>query len=356
MRSLGLGVVVVLAAACGNSTPGNSDGGPIGPDGASVDGWTPPPPGDGGPPNGKSPNVGGCDILPPDNPWNRDVSGDPLRPDSAALIAAMAPSAALHPDWGTFTEQYGIPINVGVAPPVKITWTAKWGPTESDKLACPNAADGQFCYPIGSTAKIEGGPSAKTTSDRHALWIDTTGAPGNCTLYELYNTQNWVGPGWTAANGAIFPLGTNALRTLGWTSADAAGLPVMPGLARLDEIKAGQIRHALRFTMNNTRQGYIKPATHAAGNTNTTDPPMGLRVRLKASVTVAGASPEAAVLVAAMKKYGLMLADNGSDWYISGETNDGWTPVIGGILTAFGKLHGSDFEVVDTGPIETTGL
>lgn len=347
------GLTVLAAIGCGVAGT-NGDAGPNDGDGGGLlDGARP----DGGvPPNGKSPTLAGCDILPPDNPWNRDVSADALRADSAALIAVMAPGTGLHPDWGTFTEQYGIPINVGTAAPVKMTWTAGWGAQESDKRACANAADGAFCYPVGTNARIEGGPQASSGSDRHVLWLDPTGAPGSCTLYELYNTQNWTGPGWTAANGAIFPLGTNALRTLGWTSADAAGLPILPGLARLDEIKAGEIRHALRFTMSASRQGYIKPATHAAGNVSTTLPPMGLRVRLKANVTVANASPEAAVLVAAMKKYGLMLADNGSNWYISGETNDGWTAVIDGILQAFAKIHGSDFEAVDTGPIETTGL
>lgn len=343
MRGARIGVLAALvAAACGNNTGGGGDGGGGGLEGGALPGM--------------SPVLAGCRIFPNDNPWNRDVSADPLRSDSAALIAAMAPTRGLHPDWGTFTEQYGIPINTGAAPPVKVTWTASWGPTESDEVPCPNAADGKFCYPIGSDAKIEGGPGASAKSDRHVLWLDTRGAPDDCVLYELYNAQNWTGPGWTAANGAVFNLRWNTLRTLGWTSADAAGLPVLPGLVRLDEIKAGVIRHALRFTMDQTRQGYIKPATHAAGNTGTGDPPMGLRVRLKAGVSVAGASPEALVLIEAMKRYGLILADNGSNWYISGETNDGWSAVIDGIIQALGKIHGGDFEVVDTGPIETTGL
>lgn len=343
-----------IAAACGNGS-GGADGGL--PDGAIVlpDGNVILP--DSGKPNGQSPNLAGCDLFPPDNPWNRDVSGDPLRSDSAAFISNMAPATKLHPDWGTFTEQYGIPITTGTgAPPVKMSWTASWGATESDKLKCPNAADGDFCYPVPSSVKIEGGPSAPAGSDRHALYLDTAGAPAGCTLYELYNTQNWTGPDWKAANGAIFHLGSNALRTLGWTSADAAGLPVLPGLVRYDEVKAGKITHAFRFTMDKTQQGYILPATHAAGDMNAALPPMGLRVRLKASVTVSGATPEAQAIVGAMKRYGMIVADNGSSWYVSGETHDGWAAIIDGILAALGQIHGSDFEVVDTGPIVTTGL
>jgi len=309
--------------------------------------------GDGGtPPNGKSPSLAGCDVFPADNPWNTDVSAYPVHAQSDSYIQQMAPSTTLHPDWGTFTEQYGIPINTGTgAPPVKMDWTANWGPTESDPLACPNASDGNFCYPIPSSCNIEGGPQASSGSDRHLLYLDTAGAPSNCTLYEVYNTQNWSGPGWTAANGAIWHLGSNALRPAGWTSADAAGLPILPGLVRLAELQSGEVRHAIRFTMSSTQQAYIHPATHAAGDPDTSLPPMGLRVRLKASVNVTGASAEATVLVTALKKYGMLVADNGSDWYLSGETNDGWSAVIDGIIAALKQLHGSDFEVVDTGPI-----
>jgi len=354
--------VLLFLFACGNGSNPSSDGGyPDGtivlPDGNVIypDGSSDGSP-DGAMPNGKSPSIAGCDIFPPDNPWNRDISSAPLRMDSAMFIANMAPGKSLHPDWGTFSQWYGIPYQSGTGSmPIKMTWTTSYGMTESDPLACPNPADGKFCYPIPSSAKIEGGPGAATTDDRHVLYIDTAGGPTNCTLYELYNTQNWTGPDWQASNGAIWNLGSNALRTIGWTSADAAGLPVLAGLVRFDEVKAGEIRHAIRFTMAQTQQAYIKPATHAAGKTNTALPPMGMRVRLKASVAIAG-TPEANAIIDAMKKYGLMLADNGSDWYLSGDTNDGWSTVMDGIITALGKIHGSDFEVVDTGPIETAGL
>jgi hypothetical protein len=284
------------------------------------------------------------------------VSRDAVHASSATYLANMAPTASLHADWGTTAEQYGMPINIGTgAPPLPVSWTTSWGPGESDKLACPTGG-GNYCYPIPTSAKIEGGPSADSGDDRHLLYLDTAGAPSNCTLYELYMTQNYSGGGWTAGNGAIFHLGSNALRPDGWTSGDAAGLPILPGLVRYAEVAAGAIKHAIRFTLKSTQQAYIHPATHAAGKDNASLPPMGLRVRLKANVTVANASPAAEVLIAAMKTYGLILADNGSNWYITGDTNDGWSSVSGGIQTAFGKLHGSDFEVVDSGPLSTNDL
>ena len=310
---------------------------------------------DSGPP-GPVAMIGPCQIYPADNPWNRDVSKDAVSADNAKYLGTMHTSTSLHPDWGSVADQYGIPYTIGTgAAPVKMTWTASWGISDSDKLKCADGSD--FCYPIPSTALIEGGAAASTTSDRHLLYLDTAGAPTNCTLYELYNAQNWTGPGWTAQNGAIFHLGSNALRPDGLTSSDAAGLPVLPGLVRYDEVKAGEIKHAIRFTMNNTYQGYIHPATHAAGLSSSSFPPMGLRMRLKASVDLSGYSGEVKVILTAMKKYGIILADNGSNWYISGDTNDGWSStVMDNIVSGFGKIHGGDFEVVDSGPVSTAGL
>jgi hypothetical protein len=306
---------------------------------------------------GTSANLGACRIFPPDNPWNTDVSGYALSADSATYLANMAPGSSFHPDWGTVTDGYGFPFSTGTgATPQPITWTAGWGATESDPLPCPTGTN-QFCYPIPLTAPIEGGPSASTDSDRHVLYVDTAGAPNDCTLYELYNGQNPTGnSGWTAANGAIFHLGSNALRPDGWTSADAAGLPVLPGLVRFDEVTAGEIRHAIRFTMNRSQQGYIHPATHAAGNADTTLPPMGLRLRLAASFDTSGFTGPTLVIMTAMKRYGIILADNGSNWYISGESNEGWAAYMDDLLTGLGQVHGSDFEVVDTGPVSTNGL
>jgi len=294
--------------------------------------------------------IAGCRVFPPDNPWNQDVSSLPPHPRAAEILANMAPSTSLHPDWGNWsTDHYGIPWTYGTgAPALVMTWTARWGPTESDPLPCADGS-GEFCYPIPSSAPIEGGEGASSGSDRHVLYLDVGGAPDDCTLFEIYNTQNFTGPGWTAANGAIFHLGSNALRPDGWTSADAAGLPILPGLVRVEEVLLGEIRHAIRFTMSTTAQAYIHPATHAAGGSGTDLPPMGLRVRLRGDYPVDGAPAPAQVILRAMQRYGLILADNGSDWYLTGDSDDRWDAIIGDVIDGLNDVHGSDFEIVDTG-------
>lgn len=350
MRAFGLlaSVFAFVLVACGGDDSSSGGSSPSGGDG-----------GTGSVPPGTSTNTGGtkgvagespllsdCQLFPADNPWNLDISASPLSPKSATYIAKMAPGTKPHPDWGTVTEGYGFPINVGKgATPVPITFTTSWGPKESDPLPC---SGGQFCYPIPAGAKIE------APSDSHLLYLDTTGAPQNCTLYELY-TAAPSGSSYSASNGAIFHLGSNALRPDGWTSGDAAGLPILPGLVRFDEVKAGAIKHAIRFTMDSTQQGYIHPATHAAGNSDVDLPPMGLRVRLKASVNVS-APAEGMVVIAALKKYGAILADNGSNWYLSGDQNEGWKDAIDNVKKALDQIHGSDFEVVDTGAVSTANL
>ena len=240
------------------------------------------------------------------------------------------------------------PTRCQAAAPAHITWNTSDGPLESDPLAC---ALGPFCYPIPTDAKIEGGTGAKPTSDRHVLFLATDGAPDHCTLYELYNTQNPTGSGFTAGSGAIWKLDSNALRTENWTSADAAGLAILPGLVRLEEIKRGEIPHALRFTMSSSRQAFIHPATHAAGDENAALPPMGLRVRLKASFNDSAFTGASKVLTTAMKKYGLILADNGSNWYVSGESDNAWEPEMDALLSNLGQVKGSDFEIVKTGSL-----
>lgn len=351
--------LVTLVTACGDdekttASSTNKSGGPAGQNpaanpaqvtpGSTVTPGTTPGTGPGAK-AGTSPVVGGCAVFPNDNPWNQDISGAPVSAKSAEYIAKMSPNTKLHPDWGTPTEGYGIPITTGTgAAPVPISWTTSWGPRESDPLACPNNG-GKFCYPISTTAAIEDG------SDAHLLYLDT----GTCTLYELFGTQPFASGGYKAANGAIFKLNTNALRTDGWTSADAAGLPIMPGLVRYEEVAAGTINHAIRFTMGNTQQGYIHPATHAAGDNDTSLPPMGLRVRLKASVNIT-APKEGMAIVNALKKHGMLLADNGSNWYLSGEQHAGWSGAISNVKKALDQLHGSDFEVVETGPVSAAGL
>ncbi len=353
MRSIAITLLMLALAGCDGSSS-TTDGGPR-PDTGVQQGHDGGPPLDSGPrpdggPPGPGPTLGGCNIFPADNPWNQDVSSLPHHPREAQIMANMSPSTSLHPDWGnSSTDHYGIPWASGTgAPQVPITWTASWGPTESDMLACPDGSS-DFCYPIPGTAPIEGGPDADTDADRHVLYLDTAGAPNDCTLYELYNAQNFTGPGWTAANGAIFHLGSNALRPEGWTSADAAGLPVLPGLVRVDEVLAGEIHHAIRFTMDVTAMAYIHPATHAAGVEGTDLPPMGLRVRLRADYPVDSAPAPAQVILRAMQTYGLILADNGSDWYITGDSDDRWDPLMEDIISGLGDVTGQDFEILDTG-------
>ncbi len=375
-RTLGL-IAIALAVGCGGGSSQHDDAGhghghdaggaadasrPA--DASQPSGDASQPSGDAGPRadggggtrdgGGTTPGAGtvlaGCDIFPADNPWNQDVSSLPLHPRAAQILAQMNPTRGLHPDWGNWsTDHYGIPWASGMgAPALPITWTASWGPTESDMLACPGGG-GDFCYPIPSDAPIEGGSGAATDADRHVLYLDTSGAPSDCTLYELYNAQNFSGGGWTAANGAIFHLGSNDLRPEGWTSADAAGLPILPGLVRVDEVMAGEIHHAMRFTMQHSARAYIHPATHAAGRSGTDLPPMGLRLRLRADYPVDSAPASAQVILRAMQTYGLILADNGSDWYISGDSDDRWDAIIDDVISGLRDVHGSDFEVLDTG-------
>jgi hypothetical protein len=174
-------------------------------------------------------------------------------------------------------------------------------------------------------------------------------------LYELYQGA-FVNPGWSCTSAAKFDLSSNALRPDGWTSTDAAGLPILPGLVKVSEVLAGAIHHAMRFSVAHTQQGYIHPATHAAGSANAALPPMGLRVRLKASFDTSSFSGPTLVIMTAMKEYGLILADNGSNWYVTGDSDDGWIPLMDGIVSGIGSITGGDFEAVMTGPISTAGL
>jgi hypothetical protein len=254
----------------------------------------------------------------------------------------MATGTGLHPDWGTVTDNYGIPITVGNASaPAPITFHTDYGPKESDKLACPSGG-GQFCYPIPLNAKTEGG------GDAHVLFLAKDGAPDHCVLYELFATKVQSG-GFNTGSAAIWKLDSNALRPEGWTSADAAGLAILAGLVRREEIVRGEITHALRFTMDRTRNGYIHPATHSAGDDDATLPPMGLRVRLKSSFSEAGFSGPSLTIIKAMKKYGMILADNGSNWYVSGEQDEAWEPDMDKLVSQLAKVKGSAFEIVKTG-------
>ena len=282
---------------------------------------------------GSAPVVGGCQVLPSDNPWNTDVSAYPVHPNSANYIASInaGGKTKLHPDWGGAGE-YGIPFIVvpSTQPLVPLNFTA-YG-DESD----PGP------YPIPLDAPIEGGPSSD--GDRHVLAI----RQGECVLYELGRAFPRSGY-WDADVGAKWPLNSNALRPMYWTSVDAAGLPILPGLVRYDEVAAGQINHAVRFTAWRTQRGFILPATHYASSyTDANLPPMGLRLRMKASYDISGYTGESRVVLEALKKYGMMLADNGSSWYITGAADPRWDDED---LNQLKNVPSSAFEAVYTGDV-----
>jgi hypothetical protein len=281
------------------------------------------------------PKVAGCNIFPANNAWNQDVSKLPVRAGSATYVANITSPGKtnLHPDFGGDGE-YGIPFVVVPAnePKRTINYTA-YG-DESDP--------GPF--PIPPTAPVEGGPSSD--GDRHVLALQQ----GTCRVYELGRAFWNAGANrWDADVGANWNLASNALRPLGWTSADAAGLSIFAGLVRFDEVAAGEVRHAIRFTAPHTQRAYIFPATHyASSSTDPGLPPMGLRLRLKASFNLAPYHGQSLVILTAMKKYGIILADNGSSWYITGAADPRWDDDD---LNQLKSVPGSAFEVVDSGPI-----
>jgi hypothetical protein len=277
-----------------------------------------------------SPREYSCPLFPASNPLNQDISYAPVSPRSGAYIASIGLGGHLHPDFGT-NPSYGIPYTVvgPRQPKVPIDFTA-YG-EESN----PGP------YPIPAGAPVEGAGEA---GDRHVLVLQR----GTCKLYELYAAHR-AGAGWDAESGAVFNLRSNALRPEGWTSADAAGLPIMPLLVRYDEVRTGRIDHALRVTVARTQRGYIHPATHfASGSSDPNLPPMGLRLRLKASWSLAGFHGESLIVLRALKRYGLIVADNGSSWYITGAPDPRWNDDD---LEQIKRVPGSAFEAVQTGPI-----
>ena len=280
------------------------------------------------------PELGGCQVFPADNPWNADISQAPVDPNSANYLASMhASTTNLHPDFGS-NPHYGIPVTL--APPSTPLVPMKFFlyPKQSDKGP----------YPFPSDAQIEGGPHSH--GDRHVLVV----GEANCHLYETYKSY-YVGPGWRAGNGAVFDLSSDKLRPDCWTSADAAGLPIAPGLPKVDEVNAGVISHALRFTVATTQAAYTHPATHyASSNTDPNEPPMGLRVRLKASFSLSGFYGQSLVILQALKTYGAFLADNGSDWYFTGATDSRWDD---NDLNQIKTVPASAFEVIQLGTIYT---
>jgi hypothetical protein len=269
------------------------------------------------------PGARNCAIFPATNVWNKRVDTLPAAANSQAMIDAIGADSSVHPDFGSYLG-YGIPYNVvsrTTAHPSKVTFDYA---DESDRVSYPMPAH----------------PNQEASGDGHILVVDSS----TCKLYELFDAKGG-GTSWKAGAGAVWNLRSNRLRPDGWTSADAAGLPILPGLVRYDEVAAGAIRHALRFTARQTAKAHIFPARHDAGESDSSLPPMGLRVRLKASVDISGYAKQARVVLRALKVYGMILADNGSPWFISGASDRRYNDDE---LHDLGKLTGSDFEVVDT--------
>jgi hypothetical protein len=273
------------------------------------------------------PQAPNCALFPAASPWNQRVDTLPVARDSAALVASIGTAETMHADFGSGLWEgspIGIPYNVVTAKQAKSRVSFEYA-GESDKGP----------YPIPARLKIEGG------SDHHILIVDKD----SCRLYELGGAERTAG-GWHAWAGAIWSLKSTRLRPETWTSADAAGLPILPGLARYDEAAAGAIRHALRFTVERTRRAYVYPARHYASDaTDPSLPPMGLRVRLKAGFDTRGFPKQARIVLEALKRYGMILADNGSNWYVSGAPDPRWS---NDDLHSLHRVTGASFEVVDT--------
>lgn len=277
------------------------------------------------------PAIGGCPAFPADNIWNADISHLPVSSRSGAYIAAIGANGTMHADFGAGSWQ-GTKMGFSVAyvkrgrPAVKVSFDYAG---ESDRVG----------YPIPPDAPVEGGPNAD--GDRHVLVVNT----GTCRLYELFDAHR-TGGSWHAGSGAVYDLRSNRLRPAGWTSADAAGLPITPGLVRRDEVRRGRIAHALRITVPRTAARYVWPARHFASSaTSPSLPPMGLRLRLKAGVRISGYPHDARVILQALKTYGAIVADNGSAWFLSGTNDPGWN---NDVLATLRGIRGSDFEAVDT--------
>lgn len=314
---LGLGLLVLLGCPADRTTSGL---GPPPP---------PPPPPPAGGPLGVNADLAARRLFPADNPWNQPVDTAGVDPLSDQIVANIGPTKSFHPDFGADWNggPFGIPYVVvaGTQGRVPVTFTF-WD--ESD----PGP------YPVPPTAPIEGG--AASTGDRHVLVVDRD----NWRLYELFAAYPQADGSWRAGSGAVFDLSSNALRPAGWTSADAAGLPILPGLVRYDEVAAGTIAHALRFTVSRTQRAYLPPARHwASSDVSSVRPPMGMRVRLKAGYDISTFPPSARVILRALKKYGMIVADNGSDWYLSGVADSRWNDTE---INGLKRLRGSDFEVV----------
>jgi len=278
------------------------------------------------------PMIGGCPVFMGDNVWNNRIDSLPVDLNSSAYISSIGSGLSLHPDFGSGSWDGG---------PIGIPYTIVSGTQPKVGVAFGYAAESDpGPYPIPADALIEGGPLA--TGDRHVLVLDKD----HCKLYETWSSWPQPDGSWNAGSGAIFDLMSNTLRPDTWTSADAAGLPILPGLVRYDEVASGEIHHAIRFTAGQVRQAYVWPARHYAGTvTDPNIPPMGQRFRLKAGVNISSFSADMQVILTAMKRYGIILADIGTSWYISGAPDPGWNNDQ--LVADFQKIHGYDFEAVD---------
>jgi hypothetical protein len=278
-----------------------------------------------------------CSEFPADNYWHADVSGLPLHPRSESWLSHMSTDADLHPDFGPSYgdgPNYGIPITVVDKSHRKVKVSFYYG-SESDKVR----------YPLGKDTRIEGGRNSD--GDRHAIVVDKS----RCKLYEVFDTRKVDGK-WRAGSGAVWSLKRNDLRPDGWTSADAAGLPILPGLLRWNEVKTDRIDHAIRFTTDETSNFHLWPARHHAGSTDDPNyPPMGARFRLNAAYDASGLSPYAQRVVAAMKKYGLVLADNGSPWFFQGEQHRKWPDQL---VEDLKQIPADQFVAVDTSSLQVS--
>ncbi len=368
-------LLVAAGAIFGCSSTGQTSS-PDGGGGTTGAGGT----GPGGVPGAKAgvgAKIGSCEIFPTDNAWNVEVDGAGVQVIHT-YDAHLSPGTSLHPDWGDYTkDHYGIPFNpVGAGqkqqPTVFSLYASQSDPGPGGWVGANpvtgDLATGTTAYPFFVGMKIEGDPGAggtpgKLRGDQHAIILEQ-GASG-CTSYEAWQCVGGAtAPPFQCANGAVFDLSSNALRPAGWTSGDAGGLCILAGLVRLAEVQAGAVNHAIRVTFDNTQSGYIPPATHSAGSSalGGSYPPMGLRLRLKASVVTTSYTKESQVVMAAMKTYGVIIADNGSDWYFQGDSDDGWDAngsdgqdsLIAEISGDFHHLKGSDFEAVYSGkPVDT---
>jgi hypothetical protein len=281
-----------------------------------------------------------CQVFPRDSHWNVRADKLPVAGNSATLVRSIGLDRPVHPDFGSGSYE-GRPIGI---PYTTVSRRQRKLPVSFDYA---DESD-RSRYPIPRRAPIEGGRNSD--GDRHVIVVDRD----RCRLYELYAA--YPNPGarsWRAGSGAIWSLRSNRLRPRGWTSADAAGLPILPGLARYEEARRGTIDHALRFTAQRTRRGYVYPARHFASSDSDPDlPPMGLRVRLKAGFDTTGFPRQSRIVLTALKRYGMILADNGSPWYISGAPSSGWD---NDDLHQLGRVRGADFEVVDTSSLPRPG-